>query len=72
MQDRDWEKGYFRLRGPIAQNETLGGGKGYFSGIFGLPFFQAHRYMTQGGARNEIKKQKSGIARINRLHLKWH
>jgi hypothetical protein len=45
---------------PIGSDKTIGGWKGHFSGKFGLPFFQAHRYMSLSGAPNELKKQKMG------------
>ncbi len=38
MQDRDWEKGISDFTARSLRFETRGGGKGYFSGIFGLPF----------------------------------
>jgi hypothetical protein len=53
-------RGSCRLPGRSAQNKTIGGRKGYFSGRFGLPIFQAHRYMSLYGAPKELKKQKTG------------
>jgi hypothetical protein len=47
---------------PIGSDKTIGGWKGCFSGSFGLPFFQAHRYMSPRGAPKELKKQKTGTA----------
>jgi hypothetical protein len=32
------------------EDKTIGVRKGYFSGRFGLPYFQAHRYMSPSRA----------------------
>jgi hypothetical protein len=45
---------------PIGSDKTIGGRKGYFSGRFWLPIFQAHRYMSLFGAPKELKKQETG------------
>jgi hypothetical protein len=46
-------------------NKTIGVRKGYFSGRFGLPFFQAHRYMSLSRPLKEKKHKKMRTVRIN-------
>jgi hypothetical protein len=49
---------------PIGSDKTIGGWKGHFSGRFGLPFFQAHRYTGLYDAPKEKIKAKSAY-RLN-------